>query len=124
MGTELDIILHDLLNEEGLMDTELDNIDVEFIKPFPDVLISEKQVPKYHFNLNLIFLICFLVSSASIFFIILACTTCHCYRKVNTDEVNVDKIDKLMENTLLRAGSKILWEGRRKRRCSRPEQWI
>ena len=79
-STELDLILDDLLNEEGLVETELDYFDVEFINPDPDVLIAKTNGPKYNIDLNLVFLICLLVTSASILFISLACTTCHCYR--------------------------------------------
>ena len=78
-STELDLILDDLLNEEGLVETELDYFDVEFINPDPDVLVAKTQERKYNLDLNLIFLICLLVTSASILLISLAYTTCHCY---------------------------------------------
>merc|ERR1712129_148734 len=98
--------------------------DVEFINADPDILIAKTNAPKYNIDLNLVFLICLLVTSASILCISLACTTCHCYRKVNTDEENDDTHDGPRENILLRAGSKILWEGRLKKPAARPERWI
>jgi hypothetical protein len=75
---ELDFILDDLLDEEGLIENELDNIDIELIEPESDVYKSDIRQPRYRLNINLILLICLLLASASILLISLAWTACHC----------------------------------------------
>ena len=77
-SAELDLILDDLLDEDGLIENDLDNIDIELIKPDSDVYKSDMRRPWYHSNINLILLICFLLSSVSILLISLAWTACHC----------------------------------------------
>ena len=77
-SAELDLILDDLLDEEDLIVNDLENIDVELIKPDSDDYKSDMRRPRYHSNINLILLICFLLSSVSILLTTLAWTACHC----------------------------------------------